>query len=132
MDFFFQNGDARQASLSKLHGFFPKIVIILLITVNYHQLNLNKNQMFCLVSIFFFSSSLFCRLLPFPTPYFFAYRAIYCLVSMVSGQQFSHFGQHLVWSAVSSSAGKSQHFSQTRHIIISQSNFKFYFAVWSP
>ena len=66
---FFQNGDARQASLSKLHGFFPKIVIILLITINYHQLNLNKNQMFC-------------------------------LVSMVSGQQFSHFGQHLVWSAV--------------------------------
>ena len=83
MDFFFQNGDARQASLSKLHGFFPKIVIILLITVNYHQLNLNKNQMFC-------------------------------LVSMVSGQQFSHFGQHLVWSTVSSSAGKSQHFSQTQ------------------
>ena len=82
MDFFFQNGDAKQASLSKLHGFFPKIVIILLITINYHQLNLNKNQMFC-------------------------------LVSMVSGHQFSHFGQHLVWSAVSSSAGKSQHFSQT-------------------
>ena len=32
--FFFQNGDARQASLSKLHGFFPKIVIILLIITN--------------------------------------------------------------------------------------------------
>ena len=62
---FFQNGDARQASLSKLHGFFPKVVIILLITINYHQLNLNKNQMFC-------------------------------LVSMVSGHQFSHFGQF--WS----------------------------------
>ena len=30
----FQNGDARQASLSKVHGFFPKIVIILLIITN--------------------------------------------------------------------------------------------------
>ena len=31
---FLQNADARQASLSKLHGFFPKIVIILLIITN--------------------------------------------------------------------------------------------------
>ena len=38
---------------------------------------------------------------------------MFCLVSKVSDQRFSHFGQHFVWSALSSSAGKNQRFSQT-------------------
>ena len=39
-----------------------------------------------------------------------------CLVISLPGQHFSHFGQLLVWSAVSKSAGKSQRFSKTLFI----------------
>ena len=61
---------------------FHKIVVILSLIINFHQLNPNRDQMLC-------------------------------LVITLPGQHFSHFGQLLVWSAVSKSTGKSQRFSQT-------------------
>ena len=42
---------------------------------------------------------------------------MFCLVIILPGQRFSHFGQFLVRSAVSRSSYKSQHFSHTHTLL---------------